>query len=283
MLRAIRLFVALALLLPSSARAGTAIVNQVGKDFGGYYDIGTQGNFGSDIKNTAGKAYSAWIKTHDTTVTPVTMTWFGVPAMPIQYGAWMINTYWTTDYAQNTGYALVFGCGANGNCWAYYLNLGASNFNDGAYHHHVVTWSGLTSGKPTAFTYYIDNVAYTTKTDVSDTGGLNGTASNFTKNILLGCDGKTDSMTPIDMSTFDIEDLRIYSVALTVDQVNRIYKAKGRDMLRTNLLSRYPFWHDGKNIGPNGVVATPHNNGGGSSNPTIETTKKLSGTHRKVM
>jgi hypothetical protein len=286
MLKAMRLVLALALLFSAtSATAGTAIVNQVGKDFGGYWDIGTLGSLGSQLKDTGGKAIGAWVRTHDTTVTPLVLTWFGITDMPNIYNAFMLNTYWNgVDYAANAGYVMFFIDGTNGNGWGKYWNAAATvAFNDGNYHHHMVTFSGLSSGIPTSFNYYVDGVSIPSPTDFSDAGGLSGTVSNFTKNIYIGCDGKTNSNTPIDMSTLDVEDLRIYTRTLSADEVNQIYKMKGRDMIRRGLLSRYMFWTGGTDKGSNQYTAVKHNNAGGSSDPTIETTKKCSGQRRKVM
>lgn len=282
--------------LPAAAAAsiavgGTQIVAAAGKDFGGYWDIGTLGGLGLDLKNTAGKAWGGWVRPDETGIIPVLLTWFGVSAMTNQFNAGlMLNTRWkadNTDYGPQIGAVLVLVCGTNGLGWAYWVDVsGSVNINDGNYHFFYLTFSGLTSGKPTALTLYVDSFVFnvlSVGTDVSDSPALTGSVANFTKNVYIGCDGKTDLFTPIDMSSSGVEDLRIYMRALSSDEVNQIRKTKGRDMIRRGLLSRYPFWVDGKDLGTNQYTAVKHNNAGGSSNPTIESTKKLSGTRRKVM
>lgn len=265
----------------------TSIINEIGKDFGGYWDVGTLGTLGSQMNATVGKAYGAWVRTYDTTVSPLMLTWFGVSVMPNSYNMFMLNTTWTTDYAPLANNILIDVQGTSGVGWAFWMDLGTSpvNFNDGNYHHHFVSFSGLTGGKPDILKYYVDGNEYDLRSanDISDPGGLTGSCSDFTLPSYIGCDGKTDAMTPIDMSTLDVEDLRIYDRFLSFEEVNQIYKLRGRDMIRRGLHTRHPFFVDGKDIGYNGYIALPHNNGGGSSDPTILTVKATAGTRRKVM
>ncbi len=238
-----------ALMLSVTGRAATVITAEVGKDDGGYWDIGTQGSLGSDLQSTNGKAFGAWIRTHDVTISPVVLNWFSV-GMPNWDNVWQLNSYWTVDYGPNTGYVLLRFSGTDGQGWIMYQNVGATvNFNDGAYHHHFVSWTGFSSGKPTGLVYYIDGQALSSWTDVSDSPAFTGTSSDFTQSLYIASTAKTSSNTPTDMSTLDIEDLRIYTRGLSADEVKQIYKMRGRDMIRRGLLSRYPFWTDGKNLG----------------------------------
>jgi hypothetical protein len=263
-----------------------SIVNQVGKDFGGYVDIGLLGTMGSDMANTGGKCYGGWVKLFDATVTPFMLTWFGVPAMPNQYCAFMLQTKWTTDYAPQANCILAFVDSQTGVGWAYWKDwTGTLVLNDGNYHHILLNFSGLTSGKPTMCKIWIDGVGYDmlAANDVSDPGGLTGGVANFTKNIYLGCDGKTDAMTPIDMSTINIERLGIWNRALSDDQIIAMFKSNGAYFPKYGLISYHPFFKDGRNLGPNGYTAALHNNAGGSSDPTYVTRVTSAKVRRKFL
>lgn len=250
-----------------------SIVNQVGKDFGGYVNIGTQGNLGSKMAEVQGKCYGGLVKCFDATVTPFMLTWFGVTVMPNSYNMFMLQTKWTgIDYGPQGNCILVDVQGNAGTGWAFWRDwTGTVNFLDGNYHRVMLNYSGFSSGKPTMCKVWVDGVGYDmlAANDVSDPGGLGGSCQDFTLGSYLGCDGKTNAMTPIDMATLNIEQLMIYDRALDDNELINIHKFNGAYVPRRGLRSYYPFWTDGRNIGPHGVAATLANNGGGSSNPTF--------------
>lgn len=267
-----------------------ACVAEIGKDFGGYVNIGTQGNLGSKMAETVGKCYGGWAKVFDATVTPFMLTWFGVTTMPNSYNMFMLQTNWNgIDYQPNANHVIVDVQGNAGTGWAYWINLnavGGITLNDGNYHHILANYSGFSGGKPTMLKLWCDGVGYdmiASGTDFSDPGGLGGTCQDFTQGSYLACDGKTNAMTPIDMGNLNIEGLGIWDRALRDDEIINMYKAKGGYIPKYGLRSYYPFQTDGRNRGPNAVAAILTNNGGGSSTPTFTSARVTSKYRRKFL
>jgi hypothetical protein len=280
MLKAIRLALVLALLAaPVVTHAGAVVTHEVSRDDGGYINMGPLGGFGSQVRSTSGQGYSFWLRAVDANnIIPFILNWFAYTGMGPQYSLFMMNGTWTGDHAGLENSLVTFGPTDNLS-WAFHKVSGV-DWNDGNYHHHVLTWTGFASNKPTGLSWYIDGVLDAGAwTDFSD--GAQSDVVDFAQDVYMGCSQKTASNTLTDFASFRVEDFRIYTRGLSADEVRQIYKMKGRDMIRRGLFARYPFWSSWINIGPHGVAPIPANDNGVT--PTLEAVKLLSGTRRKVM
>lgn len=254
------------------------VTHQASRDDGGYINIGTLGTLGSQMLSTAGKAFSFWIRTVDANnVIPLGFSWFAYPSMGPDYSLFMLNMTWTTDY-QGSANGVGIYCPTDNASWFFQKATGV-NFNDGAYHHHCCTWTGLTSNKPTTLSYYVDGVLTGGSwTDLSD-GAVSGTA-NFGADIYMGCTRKSGPGTMTDFCSFRLGDYRIYDRGLTAGEVTQIYKLRGRDSVLRGRHTRLNLQTTSNNIGYNGVAAILANDNGVT--PTYNTDNVLQGFRKKI-
>lgn len=255
------------------------VTHESSRDDGGYIDLGGLGTLGSQMLSTAGKAWSFWIRTVDANnVIPIGFNWFAYPAMGPEYALFMINMDWTTDYAGLANSVGIY-CPTDNTAWFFVKPTGV-NFNDGAYHHHVMTWVGLTADKPTQLDYYVDGVLTGGSWEDLSDGPVSGTA-NFGANVNLGCAQKSTPGTRTDFCSFRLADYRIYDRGLTAAEVKQIYLAGGRDNVRRGLHSRYNFQTTPINVGYHTIAAILANENG--ITPTTNSDHVLRGVRRKLI
>lgn len=255
------------------------VTHELGRDDGGYINLGTLGTLGSQMLSTAGKTFSFWIRTVDANnVIPMGFSWFAYPSMGPDYALFMLNMTWTTDYAGLANSVGIY-CPTDNLSWFYTKATGV-NFNDSQYHHHVMTWVGLTSNKPTQLDYYIDGVLTGGSWEDLSDGAVSGTA-NFGADVNIGCARKSTPGTRTDFCSFRLADYRIYDRGLVASEVKQIYQGRGRDNISRGLHSRYPLRTTPINTGYHGVAAILTNEAG--ITPTFNTDPVLSGVHKKVL
>ncbi len=256
------------------------VTHEISRDDGGYINIGTLGNLGSDMKNAAGKAYSFWLRTVDSgNIIPLGFNWFNYTGMGTPYSLFQINSKWTTDYVGEAGSVNIFVVGNTSTGWAFWKATGV-NFNDSQYHHHVMTWVGFSSNKPTQLDYYVDGVLTGGAwNDYSD--GAVGTVVNYAQNVYMGCTQKTASNVLTDFASFRLGDFRIYDRGLSAGEVSEIYRLRGCDNIRRGLHSRYDFQTTPANTGYHGVAAILANDSGVT--PTFNTDSVLQGIRKRIL
>ena len=255
------------------------VTHTLGRDDGGYINLGTLGPLGSQMLSEAGKAYAFWIRTVDANnIIPLCFNWFSYDPIGPAFSLFMLNGTWTTDYAPLANSVVTF-CPTDNLSWAFHKDTGV-NFNDEQYHHHVLTWTGLTSNKPTVLDYYIDGIRTTTAwTDFSD-GAVSG-LTDYQQDVYMGCSQKTVANTLTDFASFRIADFRIYDRGLDANEIYQIYRLRGRDNVRRGLHSRYNFQTTPNNTGYHGVPAILSQDNG--IVPTFNNDSVLSGVRKKVM
>lgn len=263
----------------------TRLVRDSGNN-GQRWDIGTQGTFGTSasLKSAIGWTLMGWVSTSQQSVFSMSCNHSAGAESNSQSLWFMLNAGYTTDYVNLANSVLInFGDSTDtGLLWIQTIN--SPDFNDGGTYHHAVTViaTGTAAGSNSSATivWYVNGIPFTSWTKkFSD--GLNNLAVAWPNQVSIGAHLKSGGG-QFDYSTGDYEDFRIYQRALSADEVLQIHRLKGRDTIRRNLLSRYSFFNDGRNTGPNGTVATATNDGT-LGNPTILTTKFCSGVRRKVM
>lgn len=258
-LRALRLALALAVLasiaqLPS-AHADTHIVSSNAKNDGQRWNIGKQETFCGQWKASAGFTMMANVNMADTTVTPIMMNFSsgaqGGTGSADQFQWWMLNATWTTDYANAANHVIVQFSDVNDT--GYFFGHKAITLTVGTYAHHALTCNFSGTGSPPSpantCTWYVNGVANGTAWTETFGQALIGSIASCANDMYIAAHLKNGG-TIVDYSDFDGADFRTYSRALSADEINQIYKLKGRDLIRRGLRSRYTFWTDGKNTGP---------------------------------
>jgi hypothetical protein len=196
------------------------------------------------------------------------------------------GTYSGVDFAPDNNHVVWDFGDHNDNGYLGHKEITTPDFDNGSPFHHCLTATMSGTGGPPSpvgvITWYING---------ADTGGSwtepfgqteFGNDSNFANPLYVGCVAKSGGALT-DYSNYDIEGLGIWTRALTAAEVAAMYKQRGRWHPRGGLVSYYPFFVDGKNLGPNGVAATPEKSTLAPSLPTTLSTKIGSGYRRRVM
>lgn len=254
------------------------VTHVVSRDDGGYINIGTQGNLGSQFATLTGKTFCFWLRTVDANnIIPMGFNWFAYDGIGSSgYALFQINSKWTTDYTGEAN-SVNYYPPSNSTAWAYWKATGV-DFNDSQYHHHCIAWTGsLTT--PTV-NYYVDGVitggAWNDYSDGPVVARGNLTADNY-----IGCTQKTVSNTLQDFASFRLADYRIYDRCLSGAEIFQIFKQRGRDTIRRGLHARYPFQGSTINMGSYRTSAILANDAGVT--PTYNNDRVLRGVRRKVM
>lgn len=302
MMQRLRLFIALSIaLLPAGVRtcggalptvavaAATAFVSVVpdvaiaGVVLDGVddrVDIGTLGGFGSQMKDSDGWSLMCWVKTSQTSVATI-MASFTTGAQGAVNSAnqsiWFSLAGYTTDIASNTDHVLInFGDFTDtGVLW--HQELGAGTVSNNVLNHHAVTviadgasGAGTNSSKP--IVWYQNGVARTSWTKpFSD--GL-GSLANFANTLAIGAERKNGG-TWFDWTAGTFEDCRVYTVALSAEEVQAIYFSRGRDSVSRGLLRRWPLVNSDCREMIAGTACVPQNG------PTWTSVYELAGTRRR--
>lgn len=233
----------------------THIVAEATKDDGQRWNIGKLGRFGSQWKASPGFTLMAWIKMADTTVTPILGNFStgaqGATGAANQFFWWMLNTTWTSDYANLANHVIVQFSDTNDS--GFFFGHKGITISTGTWYHHVLTVDIHGTGSPVtpahSVKWYVNGVLDATAW--TETFGEVAVAGlfDYVNDLYIGAHRKNAGAI-VDYSTYDGEDFRVYQRALTAGEVLTIYKLRGRDTVRNGLILRLPFWHDGKNVAP---------------------------------
>lgn len=272
------LVLAFALAVSSTAHAGAVLDGSNDR-----IDIGTVGNFGSSIKAAAGWSLMCWLKTSQTSVSSVLIN-FTQGAQGVTGAAhdqaimWSVQTKWTTDFASNANSVLLDMGDENDEGLLWWHTLTGITIGDGVLHHHAITVIatgnlGANNNSGATITSYQDGTASAVGWTKPFSDGL-GTVGDFSNSVAIGAELKNGG-TWFDWTAGTFVDCRVYTVALTANEINEIYQGKGSDSVTHSLLRRWPLIDSGCSEYMAGTKCVPQNG------PTWAASYELNGIRRR--
>jgi hypothetical protein len=242
-------------------------------------DVGTLSTFGSSVKASSGWTLMCGLKTTRITVQALLAAFTtgaeGVVGSFSQSIFFHLSGY-TTDFANDQDHVLLDAGDVNDAGWLWHQEVAANSVSNDVLNRHIATViatgnSGANNNSGATIVWYVNNTAYTSWTKpFSD--GL-GTVTNYGSTLAIGAERKNGGSW-FNWAQGTFADCRVYTRALTANEVNEINLLNGRDSITNGLLRRWPLQGFCQET-QTGDTCTPQNG------PTFTTTNELDGVRRR--